>query len=558
MTSPRKTTTGWELKLRHGGDRASRLKMPEMSEPAARDRARRLEAMRDLLVKAGIEAEQFLRKAALAPSDELFTVAEETAREEVALRGKAKPKAPRTFRDMCEMFLSGEMHRLYPDRIPERQADTDKRDAHRLGRICKTIGNIPLTSLTRADCERALAELPSHLMGSTRARYAGLIPRVLWMAELGGFIDRSPLPARWTPKAGDRREFQFLYPSEDATLIRCRKIPIERRLLWGFLVRTGLRISEARRLTWSDIDFDRRTIVVRKSKTGSMRRFRLRDDVVLALEAERERTGAGGEQRVFIALSYRTAMVFRKDLHDCEQRRRELHEPTAESRHITVHDLRGSFVTVNLALGKPEQYIMDRTGHRSSKMLHVYDRASRYAVDHEMGDYVPLHTGLYPGRGRDGDAENALETNVGTGQDCTGNPGETSGKASFPAEPVDPTQSLNRPVPVQSEGAGQSVKTKGPGQPAPEQTKGAAAAGAVPQSQAPVHGQARGTETAAAPADPLAQAIADLAHTIRLAAEAGQWPLVARLTGQLEALKVARAGVTSLDDVRGRKNGGDK
>lgn len=38
-------------------------------------------------------------------------------------------------------------------------------------------------------------------------------------------------------------------------------------------------------------------------------------------------------------------------------------------RQIRVHDLWATFVTIKLATGKSEAWIMDRTGHRFSAMI---------------------------------------------------------------------------------------------------------------------------------------------------------------------------------------------
>jgi len=47
---------------------------------------------------------------------------------------------------------------------------------------------------------------------------------------------------------------------------------------------------------------------------------------------------------------------------------------------IRAHDLRASLITVNLALGKTEAWITDRTGHRSSQMIYTYKRAVHSAA----------------------------------------------------------------------------------------------------------------------------------------------------------------------------------
>lgn len=58
-----------------------------------------------------------------------------------------------------------------------------------------------------------------------------------------------------------------------------------------------------------------------------------------------------------------------------------------------------------------------------------------------------------------------------------------------------------------------------------------------------------------APADPIAQAIADLALSIRLAAQAGEWGFAAKLEAKLDRLTAMQSGVASLETARAKRNG---
>ena len=60
-------------------------------------------------------------------------------------------------------------------------------------------------------------------------------------------------------------------------------------------------------------------------------------------------------------------------------------EDTPVRSPIRVHDLRGSFVTVALSTGKNEQWVSDRTGHRSSAMIAKYYRRSREFSELKVG-----------------------------------------------------------------------------------------------------------------------------------------------------------------------------
>jgi integrase len=514
--APQRVRGGWRVRIRFGKGGRDRFRMPDLSEPDAIAREARLERMARRLVECGLEAhgKAFLTEAAAAADDAEFAQLELEVERRCAESEKARPpKQPKTFRDVAELWLNGELHRRFPDRVQARDPETDSRDRFRLAHICQTIGDIPLAKLTRQDAERALARVPRHLMPATRSKYAALIPRVLRLAELAGYLDRSPLPTGWAPGAGEGREFQFLYVEEDAALMKCKHVPLDRRILWGFLVREGTRVSEALALTWTDINFDRRSIVIRKSKTGRMRRWRLGEDVARALELYQERTGAGGDERVFGTLKHRTAQTFREDLKRCQINRRELHEGTAESRHVTVHDLRGSFVTMSLAREKPEQWIMDRTGHTTSKMLHVYDRASRFARDHEMTWYGPLDTLLFPGHSGEQPGETKSEDQPLIRSSLDSEESETDIKRSGHASLEEPTSGQNRP---------------GPGQDVPGGT------------DSPVE-------------------IA-LAAALEAATKAQRWDVVLEVTRELSERRRARTApsVPSLDEARRRRENGDK
>lgn len=70
--------------------------------------------------------------------------------------------------------------------------------------------------------------------------------------------------------------------------------------------------------------------------------------------------------------------------------RSQLFESSETRIPLRAHDLRASFVTVNLASGRSEAWITDRTGHRSSQMIYRYKRAARTHAELELGTFEPL------------------------------------------------------------------------------------------------------------------------------------------------------------------------
>jgi hypothetical protein len=102
--------------------------------------------------------------------------------------------------------------------------------------------------------------------------------------------------------------------------------------------------------------------------------------------------------------------------------------PVAE---MVEHDLRSTFVTLALANGKTEAWVMDRTGHTASAMLNRYRRAARFAQELELGGLLPLDEAIpelkpatssptdYPAR--NGDGQQVSETTGGKSGGGAGN-----------------------------------------------------------------------------------------------------------------------------------------
>lgn len=84
------------------------------------------------------------------------------------------------------------------------------------------------------------------------------------------------------------------------------------------------------------------------------------------------------------------ARALRRDLKTAMVQRTQLFSESAERKRIRGHDLRATFVTINLANGKTETWISDRTGHKSSQMISKYRRLARSHAELCLGDLVPL------------------------------------------------------------------------------------------------------------------------------------------------------------------------
>lgn len=197
-------------------------------------------------------------------------------------------------------------------------------------------------------------------------------------------IKQSPFPAKWAPSRGEPREHQFLYPDEDLALLKHTTIPLCWRIFWGWLARQGQRDSEAMRMNIGDIDLVHGVVRIGKNKTSKKgRSWELAPGDLIAMRnyIERFRRDAKASDPLFlnskgtrIKHSDKIAPILRAHLRmiGLDQLRPQLFEDTDERMIFHVHNLRSTFITVALAAGESEAWVMRRTGHRTSRMLATY------------------------------------------------------------------------------------------------------------------------------------------------------------------------------------------
>ncbi|MBK8994142.1 MAG: tyrosine-type recombinase/integrase [Myxococcales bacterium] len=313
----------------------------------------------------------------------------------------AEPAGP-TFAIVADEWTKGVLHERFPDhveRLTERFRDTvEKRLAKA---IVPILGSKPIREVTRAHCEDVMRRLPvpktkSELSRETRRQYAGLMHRVLNLAELAGYIDRNPLPRGWLPKPGKLKRFPILLPYEDEALLACQRIPVCYRVLWGVLHREGSRREEAVELTWREVDLQNGVVDLDENKTDHARFWKLSPGVRDVLTWWRElRGGCEPDDRVFVdehgrPLQFRPlADLCRAHLVEAGLDRADLFTAGPNKEHFGPHCYRRSFVTRSLANGQTEDWVRQRTGHTSSQ-LYRYRQAARALAELDLGEVLPL------------------------------------------------------------------------------------------------------------------------------------------------------------------------
>lgn len=314
-----------------------------------------------------------------------------------------------TFEQFARLWTTGELAKRYPDHI--RTKRTAKGDEQRLRLyVHPVIGSEPMSSFVGRRglelVEKVLAALPPlspTFSRSSRRHVMQIVHRVLAVAVYPAkVIDANPLPRGFLPRSGSSKARCYLYPTEDAALMACTEVPLVLRLLYGLLIREGLRVSELLNLKWGDVDLERGVVSVDENKTGEPRTWVLDPGVAEALRRWKAHFAWRPGPSAYVLRQREGQRLDRFDLADGLRRalvtagvtRPQLFERSEARLPLRAHDLRASFVTVNLALGKTEAWITDRTGHRSSQMVYLYKRSARTHTDLHLGGFLALHEAI--------------------------------------------------------------------------------------------------------------------------------------------------------------------
>ncbi|MEM6789702.1 MAG: tyrosine-type recombinase/integrase [Myxococcota bacterium] len=277
------------------------------------------------------------------------------------------------------------------------------------------LGSMPLKSLGRRDVKRWLRRLerrramvrgpgrtmvPSGrvLSAKTRIELFGLLRMALDEAVDEELIKANPAGTVKRPEAAGRKAFGYLYPAEDARLLGSSDVPLAYRFAYGFLGREGMRVSEAVRLLWTDIDLVRGIISLDENKTNDPRSWALDPAVVRALVRWRQEQ-PGRPAHVIVGSQGRPLKTlrcerYRRHLRKAGVTRPELYAATKNRQPIRIHDRRAGFITLSLASGRNERWVQDRTGHTTNAMLQTYHRMARTAAEVGLGFYAPLDVAL--------------------------------------------------------------------------------------------------------------------------------------------------------------------
>lgn len=217
-------------------------------------------------------------------------------------------------------------------------------------------GDLILTEVTPALVERyRRRRLKSGVRPATVNKEVGLLRHMLNMAVRWGYLGENPIEKiESLPEENDdvwqyltKEEFERVYEAINPTY----------RDLLVFLVYTGLRVGEALRLRWRDVDLRKGVLLLRGTRTKGRKTFgiplhRLALEVLL-----RRREALNGNYR-------REGRIFRHSEDWFRRAFKKALEAAGLPESFRVHDLRHTFASWLAMAGVPVQEIQMLLGHR--------------------------------------------------------------------------------------------------------------------------------------------------------------------------------------------------
>ncbi len=144
------------------------------------------------------------------------------------------------------------------------------------------------------------------------------------------------------------------------------------KLIFGLLYYSGLRLNEARKLKWEDLDFERKTIHLKNTKGNKDRIVFLHEKLIVLLdEIGRKKEGS-------------VLMSERGNLYN-ERTIQEIIKVTAKkagiNKRVHPHTLRHSFATHLLEAGCDIRYIQQLLGHKDLQTTQIYTHVANKDIN---------------------------------------------------------------------------------------------------------------------------------------------------------------------------------
>lgn len=285
-----------------------------------------------------------------------------------------------------------------------------------------SFGDLVVADVTTDDVAKIMA---GHVgSAQTRLHTYQRLKRIFDLAEFPCRLrpdGSNPVKPYLRPPRDPEKHYNFLLPDEVLALLRCREIPLGRRVLYLLAAYSGLRKGSLYSLRWSSIDFAHGSVSVLKVK--GYRRLNAKQGkaaksegdesqgsplyfiadppcVMTVLKAWHEWCGRPkASERVIRDLEldekHDEATVLRDDLRLAGVKRSILFDESANVQQMRFHDLRATFCTWARRNGKSDAWIAERSGHRpSGKMIDRYTRQAQTLHDAKLEGFPDVTSAI--------------------------------------------------------------------------------------------------------------------------------------------------------------------
>ncbi len=272
-----------------------------------------------------------------------------------------------------------------------RVRDTTLMSYHRYGApLLNALGSKPLKALTPGDFQAIYAAMRKQGRATSTISHTHVVAHSsLDEAVNWGLIPFNPVDRVKPPRVTSP---EIVPPTQDEAH-RLLDVADQSRLkaLWWFIALTGCRRGEAVALKWNDIDWDKRTVFIRRTaaefnnlltvhdaKTVKGRRAIAASEYLLNVlrehqehqQLERELYGDDWNLEGWVFPSERGTMFWPTNV---SAHWRRLRSRAGVGRRIRLHDLRHAMATAWLAAGVPVKVVSERLGHASIAItLQIY------------------------------------------------------------------------------------------------------------------------------------------------------------------------------------------
>lgn len=193
-------------------------------------------------------------------------------------------------------------------------------------------------------------------------------------------ISKNPA-ARVAPIHCEQRHRSAMTPLELEVIRKACMDPREKAVV-DFLYATAARVSEVCAVMLADIDWDRRSVLIRKGKGGKSRTVYLNAEALVSLRAYlKSRTDSG----VFLFPGRSGRPLSARSIQKMVER---IISRTDVKTHVTPHIFRHTSATVALRAGMPLEQVQRMLGHSNINTTLVYTDVDDSDVRRSHGKYV--------------------------------------------------------------------------------------------------------------------------------------------------------------------------